>query len=80
MDYEYGLPVNSVDVDRLHRLYDLIHQTQTLCDILRALTASLKGDTADISQSALTLLQRRMNPSEDTSMNIKNLDQKVNEE
>lgn len=52
--------LNPVDIDRLAHLWDMIHQTNTLCDVLRTLTTSMKYDAMDISTRSLAMLQERL--------------------
>lgn len=52
--------LNQVDIDRLAHLWDMIHQTNTLCDVLRTLSTSLKYDAMDISTRSLTMLRERI--------------------
>ena len=52
--------LNQVDVDRLQYLWDLIQQTNTLCEVMRTLVASIKGDTLEISTKSMQILQERI--------------------
>ena len=52
--------LNQVDVDRLQYLWDLIQQTNTLCEVMRTLVASIKGDTIEISTKSMQILQERI--------------------
>lgn len=52
--------LNQVDVDRLQYLWDLIRQTNTLCEVLRTLISSMKADTVEISNKSIQMLQERM--------------------
>jgi len=52
--------LNQIDVDRLQYLWDLIRQTNTLCEVLRTLVSSMKADTVDISNKSIQMLQERM--------------------
>lgn len=54
------LSVNHIDVDRLQYLWDLLHQTQTLCETLRSLIMSVKEDTSAVSERAMAMLQDRI--------------------
>jgi hypothetical protein len=60
--------LNQVDVDRLQYLWDLIKQTNTLCEVMRTLVAAMKGDTVDISTKSMQMLQekidRKKNPGD----------------
>lgn len=66
--------INQVDVDRLQHLFDLIHQTQGLCDVLRTLIASIKHDTVEISTKACERLQQRIERSKNISLRLKDED------
>lgn len=52
--------LNQVDVDRLQYLWDLIKQTNTLCEVMRTLVASMKGDTVEISTKSMQMLQEKI--------------------
>ena len=52
--------LNQVDVDRLQYLWDLIQQTNTLCEVMRTLVASMKGDTVEISTKSMQMLQEKI--------------------
>jgi hypothetical protein len=52
--------LNQVDVDRLQYLWDLIQQNNTLCEVMRTLVASVKGDTLEISTKSMQMLQERI--------------------
>ena len=52
--------LNQVDIDRLQYLWDLIQQTNTLCEVLRSLVASTKGDTVEISRKSMQMIQERI--------------------
>jgi hypothetical protein len=63
--------INQVDVDRLQHLFDLIHQTQALCDVLRTLITTIKHDTVEISNKARDRLQQRIDRSKNISLRAK---------
>ena len=52
--------LNQVDVDRLQYLWDLIQQANTLCEVMRTLVASMKGDTVEISTKSMQMLQEKI--------------------
>lgn len=52
--------INQVDVDRLQHLWDMIAQTQSLCEVLRTLTTHMKCDAAEISTRSLDMLHKRI--------------------
>ena len=52
--------LNQVDIDRLQYLWDLIQQITTLCEVMRTLVASTKGDTVEISRKSMQMLEKRI--------------------
>lgn len=49
--------LNQIDVDRLAHMWDLIHQTNTLCDAMRTLSTILKQDAAEITAKSMAKLE-----------------------
>lgn len=49
--------INQVDADRLCHLWDLIQQTNTLCDVMRTATTILRQEATEITTEAMAKLE-----------------------
>lgn len=52
--------LNQIDVDRLAHMWDLIHQTNTLCDAMRTLSTVLRQEAADITAAEMAKLEQKI--------------------